>query len=164
MLENFSYPQVEDNSSVSPVQSISPMHIDLPNLPPSPPADRTSPIVDRALGFDVEIDSHHMHPCVYPQVEDICIVEHRQDVDATIEDAPVGFGVKESKDATEIEFVLWNASICVFKDALLAFHSTDDDEDEGGSEDQVDACMSNDLSFGRVGSIGALHESNSNPA
>jgi hypothetical protein len=60
MLENFSYPRVEDNSSVSPVQSISPMHTDPPNLPPSPLADQTSPIVGRALGFDADNDTAHM--------------------------------------------------------------------------------------------------------
>jgi hypothetical protein len=66
MLESFSYPRVKDNSSVSPVQSISPMQIDPPNFPPSLPADRTSPIVSRALGFDTDIDAHRMQPCVYP--------------------------------------------------------------------------------------------------
>ena len=39
------------------------------------------------------------------------------------------------------------------KDVLLAFRSTDDDEDERGGEDQVDACIFDDLSFGGVGSI-----------
>ena len=60
MLENFSYPRIEDNSSLSPIQSISPMHTDSPNLPPSPPANRTSPIVGCALGFDAESDTHRM--------------------------------------------------------------------------------------------------------
>jgi hypothetical protein len=64
MLENFSYPRVEDNSSVSPVQSISPMHTD----PPNPPADRTSPIVGHALGFNADNDTARMQPCVYPRV------------------------------------------------------------------------------------------------
>jgi hypothetical protein len=50
------------------------------------------------------------------------------------------------------------------KDALPAFRSTDDDEEEGGGEDQVDAHMSNDLSFGGVESVGASHGSDSNPA
>jgi hypothetical protein len=66
MQENFSYPQVKDNSSVSPVQSISPMQTDLPNLLPSPLADRTSPIVGRALGFDTNNDAQGMQPCAYP--------------------------------------------------------------------------------------------------
>jgi hypothetical protein len=69
----------------------------------------------------------------------------------------------ESKDATEIECALQNASISGCKDALPTFRSTDDDEDEGGDEVQVDACMSDNLSFGRVGSARASHESESNP-
>jgi hypothetical protein len=77
--------------------------------------------------------------------------------------APVGSGVAKSEDATKIECALWNASIGGYKDALPAFRSTDDDEDEGGGEDQVDARMSDDLSFGGVGSVGASHESDSNP-
>jgi hypothetical protein len=90
-------------------------------------------------------------------------VEHRLDVDAAMEDAPVGSNAAESEDATEIECALRNASIGGCKDALLAFRSTDDDEDEGTDEDQVDACMFDDLSFGGVGSTGASHESDSNP-
>ena len=90
-------------------------------------------------------------------------MEHRLDVDAAMEDALVGSGTVEFEDASEIECALWNASIGSCKDALLAFRSTDDNEDEGGGEDQVDACMFNNLSFGGVGSAGASHESNSNP-
>ena len=44
-------------------------------------------------------------------------------------------GVGEYENATEIECALWNASIGGCKDALLAFRSIDDNEDEGGSED-----------------------------
>ena len=161
MLDNFSYPQVKDNSSISPVQSISPMHINPPNLPPLPPIDWTSLIVGRAFSFDVENDTHHMHPCVYPQVEDTCTVKHRPNTDAAMQDAPVGSGAAEFEDATEIECALRNASIGICKDALSAFHSTDDDE--GGGEDQVDAHMFDNLSLSGIGSVGALHESNSNP-
>jgi hypothetical protein len=145
MPENFSYPRVEDNSSVSPVQSISPMQTDSPNLPPSPLADRTSPIVARALGFDTISDARGIQPCAYPQVEDTCTVEHRPHTDAAMEDASLGSDMAESEDATEIECALRNASIGGCKDALPAFCSTDDDEDEGGGEDQVDARMSNDF-------------------
>ena len=70
-------------------------------------------------------------------------------------------GAVESEDANKIEWVLWNASISGCKDALPAFHSTDDNEDEGGSEDQVDANMSNDLSFSGVGFTRASRESDS---
>jgi hypothetical protein len=91
-------------------------------------------------------------------------VEHRLHTDAAMEDAPLGSGMAESEDATEIECTLRNASIGGCKDALLAFCSTDDDEDERGGEDQVDARMSDDLSFGGVGSVGASHGSDSNPA
>jgi hypothetical protein len=164
MPENFSYPRVEDNSSVSPVQSISPMQTDPPNLPPSSPTNRTSPIVGRALGFDTINDAQGMQPCAYPRVEDTCTVEHRPHTDAAMEDAPLGSGMAESEDATEIECILRNASIGGCKDALPAFRSTDDDEDEGGGEDQVDARMSDDLSFGGVGSAGASHGSDSYPA
>jgi hypothetical protein len=164
MPEKFSYPRVEDNSSVSPVQSISPMQTDPPNLPPLPPADRTSPIVGRALGFDTISDAQGIQPCAYPRVEDTCIVEHRPHTDAAMEDAPLGSGMAESEDATEIECAFRNASIGGCKDALLAVRSSDDDEDEGGGEDQVDARMSDDLSFGRVGSAGASYRSDSNPA
>jgi hypothetical protein len=164
MPENFSYSRVEDNSSVSPVQSIFPMHTDPPNLPPSLPVDRTSLIVGRALGFDADNDTARMQQCVYPRVEDICIVEHRPNADAAMEDAPVGSVAVEFEDATEIECALWNALIGGCKDALPAFRSTDNNEDEGGDEDQVDARISDDLSFSGVGSVGASHEFDSNPA
>jgi hypothetical protein len=49
-------------------------------------------------------------------------------------------------------------------DALSALRSSDDNEDEGGEEHQGDAHMSDNLSFGGVGSAGASHESDSNPA
>ena len=131
------------------------MHIDPPNLPPSPLIDQIFPIIGRTLGFNAEDDTHRMQSCIYPQVGDTCTVEHRPDVDATVEDVPVDSGIGESKVAIEIECALRNASIGGCKDALLAFRSTNDDEDEGGSEDQVDARMSDDLSFGGVGSTRA---------
>jgi hypothetical protein len=164
MPENFSYPRVEDNSSVFLVQSISPMHIDPPNLPPLPPADRTSSIVGCALSFNANNDIHRMQPCVYSRVEDTCTVEHCPDVDAAMEDVLVGSNTAESEDAAEIECALRNASIGGCKDALPAFRSTNDDEIEGRDEDQVDARMSDDLSFDGVGSARASHESDSNPA
>ena len=49
-------------------------------------------------------------------------MEHHPHTDATIEDAPLGSGAAESKDATEIECVLQNASIGGCKDALPTFH------------------------------------------
>jgi hypothetical protein len=61
-----------------------------------------------------------------------------------MEDAPMGSNAAESEDATEIECAICNASIGGCKDALPAFCSTDDDEDEGGGEDQVDARMFDD--------------------
>ena len=72
-----------------------------------------------------------------------------------MEDAQGASGIVESEDATEIECVLWNASISRCNDVLPAFRSTDDDEDERGSEDQVDACMSNNLFFDGIGSVRA---------
>ena len=105
-----------------------------------------------------------MQLCVYPRVKDTCTIEHRLDADAAMEDMPMGFSVAESEDATEIECALWNASIGGCKDVLPTFHSNDDDEDEGGSVDQVDACMSNNLSFGGVGFGRASHKSGSNLA
>jgi hypothetical protein len=164
MPESFSYPRVEDNSSISPLQSISPMQTDPPNLPPSPPVDRTSPIVGRALSFDTDNDAHRMQPCVYPRVEDTCAMEHCPDADAAMEDAPLGSGMAESEDATKIECTLQNASIDGCKDALPTLHSSDDDEDEGGQEHQGDARMSDNLSFGRIGCSGTSHEFDSNPA
>ena len=164
MLENFSYSRVEDNSSISPMQSISPMHTNPPNLPPSLPVDWISLIVGHALDFDAENDIHYIQPCVYPRVEDTCTMEHCLDADVAMEDAPKGSNVAESEDATEIECALWNASIGGCKDVLPTFYSTNDDEDEGGGEDQVDAHMFDNLSFGRVGSARALHESDSNLA
>ena len=139
------------------------MYTDPPNLPPSPPADWTSPIVGHALSFDAENDTHYMQSCVYPRVKDTCTVEHCPNVDAAMEDALVGSGMVEFEDATEIECALQIASIGGCKDALPTFRTTDDDEDEGGGEDQVDAYMSDDLSFSRVGSTRASHESDSNP-
>ena len=111
------------------------MHTDPPNLPPSLPANRTSLIVSHALGFDAENDTHCMQPCVYLQVEDTSTVEHRPNTDAAMEDAPMGSSMVESKDATEIECVLWNASIDGCKDALPTFCSTDNNEDERSGED-----------------------------
>jgi hypothetical protein len=105
-----------------------------------------------------------MQLCAYPRVKDTCTVEHHPHTDAAMEDAPLGSGMAESEDATEIECDLRNASIGGCKDAVPAFRSTDDDEDEGRGEDQVDARMSDDLSFGGVGSVGASHESDSTPA
>ena len=72
------------------------MHTDPPNLPPSPPANRTSPIVGRALGFDAESDIHRMQLWFYPQVKDTCTVEHCPDIDTAMEDVPVGSGMAES--------------------------------------------------------------------
>ena len=67
-------------------------------------------------------------------------MEHQPNVDVAIEDAPVGSSAVESEDATKIECALQNASIGGCKDALPAFRSTDDNEDERRDEDQVDAC------------------------
>jgi hypothetical protein len=91
-------------------------------------------------------------------------VEHRPDADTAMEEALVGSGVALSEDATEIECALRNASIGGCKDVLPAFCASDDDEDEEDEEHQGDAHMSDDLSFGGVGSAGALHGSDSNPA
>ena len=149
---------------VSPVQSISPMHTNPLNLPPILPVDQTSPIIDRTFGFDVENDTYYMQLCVYSRVEDTYTMEHCPDIDAAMEDALVGSCSAKSKDATEIEYTLRNASIGGCKDALPAFRSIDDDEDEGGSEDLVDACIFDNLSLSGVGSARASHESNSNLA
>jgi hypothetical protein len=138
LLEFFSYPQLEDNSLVSPIKSISLMETDPPNLPPSLHADQASPIVGRALGFDTDSVAHRMQPCVYPRVKDTCIVEHRPAADAAIEDAPLGSGMAESEDATKIECALPNASIGGCKDVLPVLRSSDDDEDEGGQEHHGD--------------------------
>ena len=158
------YPRIKDNSSIFPVQSISPMHTDPPNLLFLPPADRASPIVDRAFGFEAESETHRLQRCDYPRIKDTCTIEHHFDTNAAMEDAQGASSAAESKDATEIECALWNASINRCKDALPAFHSTDDDKDEIGSEDQVDACMSDDLSFGGLSSTRALQELDANPA
>ena len=60
MRDNSSYPQVENNSLVSPLQSLSPMHTDPRNLCFSPPANWASPVVDRALDFDADSESHRL--------------------------------------------------------------------------------------------------------
>ena len=86
------------------------------------------------------------------------------DIEAAMEDVLEGCDTTKSEDAIEIDYALWNASISGCKDVLPAFCSTNDDEDEGGGEDQVDACMSNNLSFDGVGSARASHESDSNLA
>jgi hypothetical protein len=140
------------------------METDPPNLPPSLHADQASPIVGRALGFDTDSVAHRMQPCVYPRVKDTCIVEHRPEADAAIEDAPLGSGMAESEDATKIECALPNASIGGCKDVLPVLRSSDDDEDEGGQEHHGDGWMSDDLSFCGVGFSRASHESHSNPA
>jgi hypothetical protein len=156
MPKNFSYPRVKDSSSVSSLHSISPMQIDPPNLPLSPPVDPTSPIVGLALDFGTDNDAHRMQPCVYPRVEDTCTIEHCPDGDAAMEEAPLIAGMAESENATEIECALRNASIGGCKDALPALRSSNDDEDEGGEEHEGDARRSNDLSFGGVGSVGGM--------
>ena len=102
-----------------------------------------------------------MQQCVNPRVEDTCTVEHCPNTDTAIEDVPMNSGAMESEDATKIECAFWSASINGCKDILPTFHFTDDNEDDGSSEDQVDASMSNNLSFGGVGSPGASCESNS---
>jgi hypothetical protein len=105
-----------------------------------------------------------MQPCVYPRVEDTYTIEHHPDSDVAMEEAPLIAGMAESEDAIEIECTLWNASIRGCKDALPAFRSFDDNEDEGGEEHEGDARMSDDLSFNGVGSAGAAYESDSNLA
>ena len=60
MLEDSSYSQVEDNSSVSPIRSISPMRTDPLNVLFSPLTNRASPIVGCALSFDAESETHRL--------------------------------------------------------------------------------------------------------
>ena len=146
------------------VKSISTMQTNLPNSLLSPLVDQTSSIVGRALDFNTDNDVHRMQPCVYPQIKDTCIVEHCLDADVAMEDAPLGFSVAESKDATEIECVLRNASISGYKDALLSLHSSYDNEDEGAQEHHGHGRMSNNLSCDGIGFSEASHESDSNPA
>ena len=164
MQDNSSYPQIKDNSLVSPIESLSPMHTDPPNLCFSPPADRASPIVGCVLGFDAKSEAHHLQQCDYHQVKNTCTVEHCLNTDAAMEDMHGAPSAAGSEDATKIECALRNASISGCKDAFPVFHSTDDDEDERGGEDQVDARMSDNLSFGGVGSTGASRNSDANPA
>jgi hypothetical protein len=57
ILENLSYPQVEDKSLVSPLGPLLPIEIDLLNLLPSPPPHQTTSIVDQVLGFDSDNDA-----------------------------------------------------------------------------------------------------------
>ena len=137
MQDDSSYPRVEDNSLVTLIQSLSPMHIDPLNLCFSPLADWASLVVGRALGFDAESEAHRLQRCDYPRVEDTCTVEHRPDTHATIDDAHRAPGASGFEDATDIKCALWNASISGCKDALPAFRSIDDDDndDEGGGED-----------------------------
>ena len=81
-----------------------------------------------------------------------------------MDDAHRALDALGSKDATKIECALWNASITGCKGVLPAFYSIDDDDDERGDEDQVDARMVDNLSFGGVGSIGASRDLDANPA
>ena len=111
------------------------MHTDPSNLCFSPPVDQASPIIGRALGFDLESEADCLQRCDFPQVKDTCTMEHRLDTNATMEDAHGAPDAAGSKDATEIECALQNASISGCKDALPTFRSTNDDEDEGGGED-----------------------------
>ena len=140
------------------------MHTDPPNLCFSPPADRAYLVIGRALGINAESEAHRLQRCDYRQVKDTCTVEHRPNTHATMDSAHRAPGASGSEDATEIEYAFRNASITGCKDVLPAFRSSHDNDDERGGEDQVDARMSDDLSFNGVGSVGASRDSDANPA
>jgi hypothetical protein len=65
--------------------------------------------------------------------------------------------------ATGIESVLRNSSLNGCKDALLALHSSNDNEDGGSHGCQEDIHMFNHVSTGGVDSGEALRDSDSNP-
>ena len=59
-------------------------------------------------------------------------MKHRPNTNATMEDVHGALGMAGSEEPIEIKCALQNASISGCKDARPAFHSTDDNEDEGG--------------------------------
>jgi hypothetical protein len=75
ILDNLSYPRVEDTYEMSSMKSPSPMETDPPFLPPSPSPANPSPIVSRVLGFDLMDDAAPLQPCSHPRLEDTCSVD-----------------------------------------------------------------------------------------
>jgi hypothetical protein len=144
------YPRMEDNSSVPPLKSISPMATDPPTLSPLPPPIQRSPIVGRVLTFDEMEGVHDQQTSGYPRVEDISSLDRRPDVDAAMGDVAEISSVAASDDHVDIELALRNANLDSCKDALPSLRSSEDDEDDGGHEKQSDVCLSSHLNITRV--------------
>jgi hypothetical protein len=66
ILDNLSYPRVEDTYEMSFVKSLSPMETNPPFLPPSLLPANPSPIVGRVLSFDSMDDAAPLQPCSHP--------------------------------------------------------------------------------------------------
>jgi hypothetical protein len=142
-----SYPQVEDNSLVPPLKSISPMVTDPPTLSPLPPPNEHFPIISQVLTFDEMEGVYDQQTSGYPRVADSSIVNHRPNNDAAMEGLAEISSVVAFDDHVDIEFALWNANLDGCKEALPAFHSSDDDEDEGGYDKQFDVPLTYHLNI-----------------
>jgi hypothetical protein len=158
-----SYPQVEDNSLVPSLKSISPMATDPPTLLPLLPPNKRSPIVGRVLTFDEMEGVHDQQTSGSPQVEDTSTVDHRPDNEAAMEDVAEISGVTASDNHVDIEFALRNANLDGCKEALPAFCSSNDDEDDGGNEKQFDVCLSDHLNITGVNFGKASRDRDSTP-
>jgi hypothetical protein len=117
---------------VSPVKSLSPMEIDPPILPPSPPPANPSPIVGRVLGFDSMDYVAPLQPCSHPRGEDTCSTEIRPDSEDRMVDVLESEGLGTFEDPTGLEAALHNSSLDVCKDVLPHRGSSSDDDEEGG--------------------------------
>ena len=130
-----------------PFKSISLMATDPPTLSPLPPPNERSPIIGQVLTFDKMEGIHNQQTSNYPPVGDTNTVDHRLDNDRAIEGVAKISGVAASDNHVNIEFALQNTNLNSCKEALPAFRSSDDYEDDEGHEKQFDVCLSNHLNI-----------------
>jgi hypothetical protein len=134
ILNNLSYPRVEDTYAVSPVTSLSPMETDPPILPSLPPLANPSLIVGRVLGFDSIDDAAPLQPCSHSRGEDICSMEIRPDSDDRMVDVLEFEGLGTSEDPTGLEAALRNSSLDGCKEVFPRRGSSDDDDEDRGQD------------------------------
>jgi hypothetical protein len=142
-----SYLRVENNSLVPLLKSILLMAIDPPTLSALPLLIQHSPIVGRVLTFDEMEGVHDQQTSSYPRVEDTSSLDRRPSDDAAMEDVAEISGVAASDDHVDIEFVLRNANLDCCKDALPSLRSSQDNEDDGGHEKQLDTRLYDHLNI-----------------
>jgi hypothetical protein len=134
ILDNLSYPRVEDTYEMSSVKSLSLMETNPPIFPASPPPANPSPIVGRVLSFDSMDDAAPLQPCSHPRLEDTYSVDIRPDSEGRMVDVPESQGLGTSEDRTGLNATLRNSSLDVCKDVLPHRGSSDDDDEDGGQD------------------------------